>query len=932
MTFVRKAVASGVVRALGIGSAVALFGHPLLAQDIRVQVTGSNIMRTDVETVAPVTIITRDEITRTGMPTVAEVLRNLPANSGSYSESFTNSFAPGASAISLRGLGQKATLVLLNGRRVAGYGFAQNISDTFVDLNAIPTSAVDRIEILQDGASAIYGSDAIAGVVNIILRRDFKGLEVQGSVGGFEGKNDYNVFITGGIGDLTKDKYNVFGVLEYYKRDQLLLSETEFGSTRDYRGKTNGGRNMQSLTTGGTWRQLTSTGGLSNTYKAINDCAATGSKVMTGPEAAAAGLINLTPPTPGVPGGQSAATFATNTAQAAATNTFCTRDVNSALTAIPETERIGFLGKGTYQFSPTTTGYVEGAYSHITSYNVFTAPFWSGTTGLNPTAAGLKPFTYNINFAPGVSGNPFGTNARFLGSLWDAGTRDTDITSDTYRILAGVQYNVAGWDFDSAASYSKNSVESKSINRLSLSGVSAVYGVPTTPQPPVPLSTSSSSNLNNPTTNSAAVREQMRIDVLRKSDSELFYADTRATYGFNQWQLPGGPVAAAVGAEYRNEKMNDVPDPRAVAGDVLGQGITATDGSRQSYAFYAELQLPIFKELEGQLAGRFDHYSDYGNSTVPKAGIKWTPVKELALRANWGKGFRAPTLPEISKSSATSFQNVTDPEDDIIRQVSGVSAGNPDLRAEKSTSTVIGMIFEPTRNLMIGANAYWIHWKDEIVRPTSQQILNDSCPNGGPGCPSIPGVVLRDPSNNNQVVSVFRRYENLSSVRTSGYDLDVQLQMPTDTMGKFTGRVQANFVHTFEEDDEQFAGSNGGTNTIPKIRALFALDWDYGPWAVTGRMNYIGRVKQDLLPASWFAVQNPEFQTNTYPTHVPAYTTFDLYGRYVINKSWSISASVHNIFDKTPQFDPGFDPTALYDWQTYDLRSRQFRLAFTYVM
>ena len=179
------------------------------------------------------------------------MLKTIPANTGgSFGESFSNSFAPGAAGISLRGLGQKSTLVLLNGRRVAGYGFAQNLQDTFVDLNSIPTSAVERIEILKDGASAIYGSDAIAGVVNIILRRDYKGIEASGDVGYFEGANDYRASIIAGFGDLGSQKFNVFGMLDYYKRDEILLSDTKFAEDRDYRGE-EGGRNFQSLTAGG---------------------------------------------------------------------------------------------------------------------------------------------------------------------------------------------------------------------------------------------------------------------------------------------------------------------------------------------------------------------------------------------------------------------------------------------------------------------------------------------------------------------------------------------------------------------------------------------------------------------------------------------------------------------------------------------------------
>ena len=212
MLFKVKPVVHGLALAFGglavVGTAAYAQQTPAQQQQLeRITITGSNIRRTDQETVAPVEIITREQIERTGRPTVADVLKTIPANiGGSFGESFSNSFAAGAAGISLRGLGQKSTLVLLNGRRVTGYGFAQNIQETFVDLNAIPASAVDRIEILKDGASAIYGSDAIAGVVNIILRRDFKGIEVAGDVGFFEGAQDYRANVIAGFGDLGSDR------------------------------------------------------------------------------------------------------------------------------------------------------------------------------------------------------------------------------------------------------------------------------------------------------------------------------------------------------------------------------------------------------------------------------------------------------------------------------------------------------------------------------------------------------------------------------------------------------------------------------------------------------------------------------------------------------------------------------------------------------
>ncbi len=894
----------------------------------RVEITGSNIKRVDAESVAPVEIITREQIQRTGQPTVADVLRNLPANSGgSFGESFSNSFAPGAAGISLRGLGQKTTLVLFNGRRVSGYGFAQNLQDTFVDLNSIPSSAVERIEILKDGASAIYGSDAIAGVVNVILRKDYQGLEATVGGGRFSSKNEYSATLTGGFGDLGSNKFNIFGVLDYYHRDYLALKDTPFGEDRDYRGEP-GGRNFASLTGGGTWRQVTGTsvnGTLTNNYTATASCRG---QVLTGPQAVEAGLINLSP-------GQSAAALTAARGQAAATNSFCSQDFNNEFTALPKTERIGLLTRGTYEFSSAFTAYAEVGLSRVKSFQTFQDPFFAGTTGLSQTAAGLRPFPYNINFNPGVAGNPYATRARYVGVLGDLGTRDTDITSDTGRFLVGLKSTLSAWDVDSAVGYSRNKVESFNTNRLSITGTSAVFGVPTTVQPPVPTSSASTYNLNDFTQNSSAVRDQLRIDFPRQSTSTLAFVDTKASTEFQNVQLPGGALGLAVGAEYRRETLRDRPDERAQTGEVLGQGITATDGSRNSQAVYAELRLPILKNLEAQIAGRYDHYSDYGNSYTPKIGLKYTPISILALRANYGRGFRAPSLPEISPSVATFFTTVIDPQDDTSRQISGVFAGNPSLKAEKSTSLNLGFVVEPTKDFSASVDYYRIRWNNIVASPGFQDIVDASCPNPPSAtnptpCPSTPQVI-RDPSTN-LVVTVLSNYQNLNSTITSGLDFDVRYAVPTASIGKFTARLNANYVIKFEEDGLRVEDSNNGNNTIPRLKAAVSLDWDYGPVAVTTRWNYTKGWEQDGLPGSYFAAQDPRFQTATYREKTPDYYTFDLFGRYQLTKNFSLSGSVVNVFDRKPPYDPGFSSTFLYDFSQFDVRGRQYRLNLTYKM
>lgn len=885
----------------------------------RVEVTGTNIKRIDAETVAPVEVITREQIARTGQPTVADVLRNLPANSGgSFGESFGNSFAPGAAGISLRGLGQKTTLVLLNGRRVAGYGFAQNLQDSFVDLNAIPSSAVERVEILKDGASAIYGSDAIAGVVNIILRRDFSGVEASLSGGTSEGKKDYGFNLTGGVGDLGSDRYNFFGVFDYYKRDEVLLSDTKFGATRDYRSYA-GGRNHQSLTGGGTWAPVVPTALNPNAQsttvrQAIAGCA----NPINAQQAIAMGLLTSTSP------------------QNTPTNTFCTFDVNKQISALPGTERLGFLGRGTFEFSATTSVYAELGLSKNKTEQTFTSPFFSGTTGLEKVGENLRPWTYNIQFAPGVAGNPFSSNAIFLGSLIDLGTRNNEITSDSVRGLVGSKYTLGTWDLDTGLGFSRNVAESMNFNRLSLAGTSAVFGVPTTPPtgnpPAFPTSNASSYDLNNPANNPASVRNQMLAHFPRKSTSELVFFDTKATTELSSLRLPGGAVGLAVGFEYRSEKLKDEPDALANDGGILGQGITATDGKRNNTAMYAELALPITKQLEAQLAGRHDRYSDYGSSTTPKVGLKYTPIDILALRANWGKGFRAPTLPEISKSSASFFTTVTDPQDDAIRQISGVFAGNPNLKAEKSESFNVGMVIEPVKDFSVALDAYKIHWTNVVASPSFQDIINESCPNppqqaGDPPCPSTAQVIRE----NNEVVTILSEYQNLNSRKISGADIDVRWGIPTTEWGKFTLRATGTYVHTFKEDGVEAAGRNDGSNTIPRIKAAGAVDWDIGSWAFTGRVNYVHHYRQELLPTSFFSPTTPN-QNGAYPIYVPSYTTLDLFARWKVTKNFTVSASVINALDKTPPYDPGFSSTYLYDFSQYDVRGRQIRMALNYKM
>lgn len=866
----------------------------------KVEVTGSNIKRVDSETVAPIEVITREQIERSGKVTVSEVLRDISINSGnSYSESFTNSFAPGASGISLRGLGQKATLVLLNGRRTAGYGFAQNLQDSFVDLNSIPASAIERIEVLKDGASAIYGSDAIAGVVNIIMRKDYQGAQFSASGGEGANNGEYRFTGTFGAGSIAQSGFNVLGVVEYYKRDLIMLNETPFGKTRDYRGE-GGGRNFESLTGAGTWRQLTAAGALTNVHRASASCRGF---TVTAAEAVERGLM------------------ASNNAFNLAGNTFCAKDFNDEFTALPSTERLGAMGRATLRLGQNMTGFAELGYSKNTSYQKFQAPFFAGTTGLQSTPAGLRPFTYNINFAPGVAGNPFSTAARYVGVFGDMGTRDTDIESETIRALAGLRYTFGNWDGETAVGFSRNEVSAFNFNRLRIDGVSGVFGVGTGPQPPVPTSNSSQYNLNNFTLNTAAARDAMRANFFRKATSELTSVDSKLSTEL--MQLPAGPLGLAVGVEYRSEKIADVPDALAVSGLILGQGITATNGSRNNTALFAEASVPLLRSLEAQLAIRHDRYSDFGNSTVPKAGLKWTPTSNLVFRANYGEGFRAPTLPEISPSVATFFTSVIDPTTSASVQISGVFAGNPSLRPEKSKSATVGVVIEPTRDLSVSLDWYDLKWRDIVSNYSLQGIVNGNGLIGG----IQRGTVVRDPATN-ALVSVTTNYVNLTEVTTNGVDIDARYKFNT-AYGKFGVSAGFSYIASYKVEGTEFAGTNG-YGSLPRTRGTVTVDFDRGAWRGSMSANYVHRVVQTLLPGSYFTPADPRFQTGVYGNKVGSRTTYNLFGAYRFNPKFEVSGSVNNVLNTKPPYDPGASGTFLYDFTQHDPRGRRWRVNANY--
>ena len=459
-------------------------------------------------------------------------------------------------------------------------------------------------------------------------------------------------------------------------------------------------------------------------------------------------------------------------------------------------------------------------------------------------------------------------------------------------------------------------------NRATKSGISAAFNVPTTLQPPTPISTSATYNLDLPLSNSAAVNSSVVTSLTRKAESELKFIDTKATTEIGS--LPGGSIGLALGAEYREEELQDTPDPLSLSGEILGQGNTQTSASRDNFAAYAEFALPLTRQIEAQVALRYDNYSDFGNTTNPKLGLKFKPTPEVLLRANWGRGFRAPSLVEITPSRGLFFVQVNDPVNNLTdQQVSGVFTGNPDLRPEKSRSTTLGIVWEPTNAFNVSFDVYDISYSDIVNAPSFQAIVNNNNPAQVirlPPTPQFPG---------GQIVTVLNGFVNVNRTETRGFDIDARYIARTN-YGTWTTRLNATYVGKFEEDgvDKPVATAARLPSRVGRVSCRSIGTRDLGPRrggsttsATTIRTSSRRRSSRRRTRASRTARTRTRCR-RTRPSTYSAATT----SRPICRCRRRCSTSSM----KRRRTIPDLSATNLYDFTQYDVRGRIFRIGANY--
>jgi iron complex outermembrane receptor protein len=887
MKFKRTQVAA----ALGLGGLAMFAASAASAQDIRVNVTGTNIKRVDSETAAPIETITREDIQQSGLQTISDVVRRITANNnGSIANEWGGwGFTPGASAVSLRGLGSNNTLVLLNGRRLGNYGLADDGHYSFVDLNQIPFDAVERIEILKDGASAIYGSDAVAGVVNIILRQQYTGFTATATAGTtykWDG-DQYRGAVTWGMGDLTKDRYNFYITVDAQKQ-KAMASENR----PDYIGTTN----LEFMGLPDTRPGNPPLGfGTSSPLGNVRPVAANN---PTGP------LLGPFQSLPGPcePKNQS--------------DGFCKWDIKGWENVQNELEKFNLFARGAYNFTDTIQGYTELSYFRSKT-NAPISPLGFRVTGWPDVEhqTVLSSLT-TINLPVGHPDNPFsaqGQGARLYYVPFDIGPRVNDVTNDTQRYLAGVKGTNWGWDWDIAGLYIRTDTDWKLtgeinypnlLQALNGQGGFGFYRVGV------------NAPLNNP-----GIYGFIAPELSYKVKSENTQFDAKASRDI--YKLSGGMAALAVGYEWRREEVNNPGVPGTFNGTILGLGYSAAQGSRNVNALFAELYAPLFKTLEVTAAIRYDDYSDFGSTWNPKLGVKWTPVPQLVLRGTYATGFRAPGLYENGSSASAGFVSYNDPircpitdspADCGAGQTVTITSGNANIQPEKSTNWTVGLVWEPVPAFNMTLDYWNIETKNQIQGADVQLVIDN--PAAFPNA-----VVIRsadDPlpgiPNSGTILAVTAPYQNLNKTKTNGIDVSARYRWNARDWGNFTAQLDytyvLNFTRTFSNGiSAQYAGTHGpqllsSSAGMPRDKANLALSWDRGPWNVTGTIRYVGGMKDiesDEEPD--FCFTRDSLGVGTWGCTVSSFTTLDLAASYKGFKNWEIFGSVINVFNRKAPFD-----------------------------
>jgi iron complex outermembrane receptor protein len=853
-------------------------------------VTGTSIRGLDAVSALPVTVLKAEDIARTGATSAEDLFRYISSasSSGSTVQAQATGFQTGAiSTISLRGLGSGRTLILINGRRSAPYGGGSGgQAGNSVDISAIPIGAIERVEILRDGASAIYGSDAIAGVVNFILKEDFQGVDANvygGAPTRSGGGTEEQANFFGGIGDLKTDRYNVTLGLDFDHTQDIL------GSTRPFATR--------------------------YSPQFGND--------VTSSFAFPANIAVFPAPAKGKPTTINPAVG--NCAPSLNDVNFpaqCRFDNSPFDSVQPDTKKGNGYLNAHYQISDTTQLYAEASFAHVETLTQvqpvplsYQNPLLPGNPflayqaallannypnyhnpAITPTAAAfLLPPTspyYPTAFAAanGMAGLPLNLIYRDFAN----GPRLQEDTADTTRAVGGWKGNLLGWDFDTALLYSEVKVKEDLKSGFPL--YSKI----------MPLLDGGTINPFGPTTDPTALAAAKATEFVGQDwSSKTSLASVSGSASRPLFDLPGGPLSAAVGAELRRETFVYDPSAAIQTGDITGEGGNQLpeDAARSVESAFLEVNMPVLHSLDADAAVRYDHYQGVGSSVNPKGSLKFQPVDEWLLRASAGTGFRAPSLTDLYAAQATSVTSngtrdpikcpTFDPNNPACSfQFSTVTGGNPNLKPEKSTTLTLGTVFEPVKNLSLGVDSFWIYLKDAIVvggLPVATILQNAA------SATQFASLITRDANGN--IVFISQTNANLFREDVTGMDLDLKYAFDIGDYGRISILGDGTYYYKFATQNPNGSwtsqidkGLTTVSGVISRWRHSLALVYDVGNWDASVTQHFQKRYHDSAASVTG---ANRD---------VGAYETYDGQLSYHLTHAWTLTAGVINIGDKAPPY------------------------------
>ncbi|GAB4573911.1 MAG: TonB-dependent receptor [Rhodothalassiaceae bacterium] len=832
-----------------------------IAELEEILVTGSYIRREGYSAPSPLQVIGRDEMGAQGATNITDIIKYVSANTGSeFNFDRTNqNFTFGTAQINLRGLGLGATLTLINGRRITRSAAVANDGSQFVDINTMPMNMIERIEILKDGASALYGTDAVAGVANIITRSRFDGFEVEGryQTTTEDSQEDINLNVAFGAGN---DKSHVAAFFTYFDRTDLRGIERDFFPTL-LSPETNTGQGLP-----GTF------------FPAVSDGQG-GYRVAPGAPGTPPGASGLPPPSAATgtgpvpdprcldqtglggaasfevlgPGGATRAGIGVGDDIAVLpfnVRGFCSFNFAENFSLVPDESRKLLFVEATHKLTDDIELFAEFNYADNRATvdaspslpNQFTPILVPANNPFIPTPAelgGINPVFHNPDGTPRPVFVQFRVKSRADGSS------QMQVAGETWRVVAGARFELpADWHGEVHYQHSENSVSFTDNGATVFSLAEQALAGTLRGFEGIFLNPFASAILDRPT-------DPALEDAIIRTSERFTRAEQTTVEGFVSGNivgvaLPGGPLGLALGFSYRKDNFLLDNDDLLNIGDSFFQPASPDGfGSLDVFGVFGELSIPVLDTLEVQAAVRYEDYGGSVGSTVdPKISARWDALDWLSVRGSFGTSFRAPNVTQNAITEAGT-QRINDPffpgpggltcnvdANGNITAFRGSNSAfgreaNPDLKPEDSTAFTIGFIVEPTSNIRASVDYWNFNYDDVIVLEDNQQIVLNDCLDDG--IANDPRVVRL----NSNVVNVTRAFFNAASVETDGIDLAVNYKYDLGDYGLIDANAEVTWVNNYDIDlgngtKIEGVGSRNRTNpfrSVTEWRANFPVSW-----------------------------------------------------------------------------------------------------------